>query len=309
MTQTTTFNGITITRDLQGRIIQESSSSSNFGIITTFDRTTTYDNRGNVSKRVTDRGLDGISSPGVTRISDSYTYDTRNNITKSVSLTESFFRYGPYRSQVTNTYTYDNLNHITKSISESDNNYDGKIDSISTISNTHNKQGKLISSVSKVDDNYDGKIDSISTISNTYNKQGKLISSVSKTTGLTYDSQDKLSGVTIVGKNPDNSDRLTNYKTATSNIGGKGNDLLLGNANADVLTGGGGSDIFGIGAKSGIDTISDFKKGTDLIGLTQAVSFGQLSFNKNQILLAGQTIATLTGVETCSLTAGDFISI
>jgi hypothetical protein len=245
------------------------------------------------------------------------TYDRNGKLTLSISERD-FEGDGIIDFKATENKTYDRRGNLVLSVSENDFNADGKIDSVFTEINTYNRQGKLTNSISESSTN--GVTNSRSTNTNTYDKRGNLVRSVSendfnadgtiderKTTSATYDSRDKLCGITIVGKNPDKSDRITNYKA--DNTGGNGNDLLLGTENADVLKGGGGADIFGLNAKSGSDTITDFQKGTDLIGLAQGVSFAQLSFNKNQILLAGQTIATLTGVQTSTLTASDFLNI
>jgi Ca2+-binding RTX toxin-like protein len=102
----------------------------------------------------------------------------------------------------------------------------------------------------------------------------------------------------------------SNYQLSDSSCGGgDGNDLLLGIAQADVMRGGGGSDIFMVAVNSGNDTIADFQKRIDLIGLSKGISFCQLSFNSDRVLFEGQTLATLTGIQTSTLTANDFINL
>lgn len=91
--------------------------------------------------------------------------------------------------------------------------------------------------------------------------------------------------------------------------GGSGNDRLYGGLGNDLLTGGNGSDIFVLAAGEGTDTIADFKKGTDVIGLSSGLSFGQLSFSGNNILFGSEVLATLTGVNTSTLNASNFISV
>jgi Ca2+-binding RTX toxin-like protein len=48
--------------------------------------------------------------------------------------------------------------------------------------------------------------------------------------------------------------------------GSAGNDTLIGGTGRDTLTGGLGKDIFGIGAKDGKLTVTDFTPGTDMLG-------------------------------------------
>ncbi|WP_275974151.1 cadherin-like domain-containing protein [Argonema galeatum] len=91
--------------------------------------------------------------------------------------------------------------------------------------------------------------------------------------------------------------------------GDNGNDTLIGGTGRDTVTGGNGNDIFVIAAGSGTDTFTDFKKGTDVVGLSGGLSFGQLSFSGNQILAGGETLANLTGIDTTTLTQSNFITI
>ncbi|BAY21590.1 FG-GAP repeat-containing protein [Calothrix sp. NIES-2100] len=93
--------------------------------------------------------------------------------------------------------------------------------------------------------------------------------------------------------------------------GGNGNDLLYGGAGSDILTGGNGNDIFAFAAGEGTDTITDFSKGSDLIGLYSGLSFGQLSFSGNNIKVTStnEILATLTGINTTTLTAANFVTV
>ncbi|MEG4032852.1 cadherin-like domain-containing protein, partial [Microcoleus sp. S36b_A4] len=91
--------------------------------------------------------------------------------------------------------------------------------------------------------------------------------------------------------------------------GDNGDDTLRGGLGTDTLTGGNGKDIFVFAAIEGIDTISDFKLGTDKIGLTGGLTFGNLSFSGNQILMGSEVLAVLTGVNTNTLTASTFVAI
>jgi Ca2+-binding RTX toxin-like protein len=75
------------------------------------------------------------------------------------------------------------------------------------------------------------------------------------------------------------------------------------------LTGGNGSDVFVLAAGEGTDTFTDFKKGSDVIGLSNGLTFGQLSFFGNDILFGSEVLAILTGVDTSTLNASNFISV
>ena len=91
--------------------------------------------------------------------------------------------------------------------------------------------------------------------------------------------------------------------------GDTGDDTLRGGLGTDTLTGGNGQDIFVFASGEGIDTITDFKLGTDQIGLTEGLTFGNLSFSGNQILMGSEVLAVLTGVNTNTLTASNFGSV
>jgi Ca2+-binding RTX toxin-like protein len=79
----------------------------------------------------------------------------------------------------------------------------------------------------------------------------------------------------------------------------------------DILTGGKGSDKFIFASKEGTDTITDFSKGTDLIGLSDGLTFGQLSFSGENIQMTStdKILTTLTGINTTTLTVCDFIIV
>jgi Ca2+-binding RTX toxin-like protein len=91
--------------------------------------------------------------------------------------------------------------------------------------------------------------------------------------------------------------------------GGNGSDTLTGGLGNDTLTGGNGKDIFVFANGEGIDTITDFKLGTDQIGLTEGLTFGDLSFSGNEILTGSEVLAVLTGVNTNTLTASNFVTV
>jgi hypothetical protein len=91
--------------------------------------------------------------------------------------------------------------------------------------------------------------------------------------------------------------------------GGNGSDTLTGGLGSDTLTGGNGQDIFVFASGEGIDTINDFKLGTDQIGLTGGLTFGDLSFSGNEILMGSDVLAVLTEVNTNILTASNFLTV
>ncbi|MBD2519856.1 cadherin-like domain-containing protein [Nostoc sp. FACHB-973] len=93
--------------------------------------------------------------------------------------------------------------------------------------------------------------------------------------------------------------------------GGNGNDLLYGGIGSDILTGNNGNDTFAFAAGEGTDTITDFSDGNDLIGLYSGLSFGQLSFSGSNIKVTStnEILATLTGINTTTLTAADFVNL
>ncbi|MBN4006631.1 tandem-95 repeat protein [Nostoc sp. LPT] len=93
--------------------------------------------------------------------------------------------------------------------------------------------------------------------------------------------------------------------------GGNGNDLLSGGLGSDILTGGNGHDKFVFAAGEGTDIITEFCKGNDLIGLSGGLTFSQLSFCGNNINVTNtdETLATLTGIKTTTLTAANFTTI
>jgi serralysin len=94
-------------------------------------------------------------------------------------------------------------------------------------------------------------------------------------------------------------------------LGGDGSDrFFVGTGGGNLLSGGAGADQFWIvvgEAPSSSNTVLDFQAGTDVLGF-QGVSFGfaDLTRTGNTIAFGGNAIATLTGVDTSSLTAANF---
>jgi Ca2+-binding RTX toxin-like protein len=96
--------------------------------------------------------------------------------------------------------------------------------------------------------------------------------------------------------------------------GGKGSDTLNGGLGNDNLVGSTGKDVFVLGARLGVDTISDFTNSQDTIQLINGLTFGQLSIspgtNGTLIRLAGsgEVLASLTGVAPNLIGSEDFFS-
>jgi Ca2+-binding RTX toxin-like protein len=91
--------------------------------------------------------------------------------------------------------------------------------------------------------------------------------------------------------------------------GGNGADTLRGGLGNDTLTGGSGGDVFVFASGDGTDRITDFNLSNDQIGLTGGLTFGNLSFSGNNIIFGTDVLAVLTGVNTTSLTASNFVTV
>jgi hypothetical protein len=104
-------------------------------------------------------------------------------------------------------------------------------------------------------------------------------------------------------------DRLFGLEDNDSLLGDNGNDLLDGGLGSDSLRGDDGKDTFVISSNAGTDTIADFSSGNDLIGLSSEISFADLSFSGNNIILGTETIATLNGFDTANLTESNFVEV
>ena len=87
-------------------------------------------------------------------------------------------------------------------------------------------------------------------------------------------------------------------------FGGLGNDSLIGGI---------GNDTFVVGNNLGLDIISDFVKGADVLGLSGGLSFNQLkisqSNNNTLIEVNGIAIVSLIGVNASQIGVNDFRTI
>jgi Ca2+-binding RTX toxin-like protein len=91
--------------------------------------------------------------------------------------------------------------------------------------------------------------------------------------------------------------------------GNDGDDLMRGGLGNDSLIGGRGIDTFVLAAGEGTDTIKYFQPGTDLIGLAEGLSLGQLDRSGNQIRLQDEVLAILPGVKTADLDDNVFVEV
>ncbi len=94
-------------------------------------------------------------------------------------------------------------------------------------------------------------------------------------------------------------------------LGGDGADkFFAGIGGGNTISGGAGADQFWIyngEAPSGANTVVDFQIGTDVLGISgSSLKFADLTRTGNNIAIGGNTIATLTGVDTTTLTASNF---
>ena len=78
-----------------------------------------------------------------------------------------------------------------------------------------------------------------------------------------------------------------------------------------LYRGGTGSDTFLLPSfrdEEGTDNIVDFDLSDDVIGLSDGISFDDLTLSGNSILLEELTLANLEGIEVSELTAANFVS-
>ncbi|MBD1828331.1 DUF4347 domain-containing protein [Microcoleus vaginatus GB1-A2] len=95
-------------------------------------------------------------------------------------------------------------------------------------------------------------------------------------------------------------------------LGGQGNDFLSGDLGDDTLIGDVGNDKFLLSTNSGIDTVTDFEVGKDLLVLGNGLSFAQLAIAEDsgstliRFAQTGEVLATISGVSASSISAVNF---
>ncbi|MBD1815364.1 DUF2974 domain-containing protein [Microcoleus vaginatus DQ-U2] len=110
-------------------------------------------------------------------------------------------------------------------------------------------------------------------------------------------------------------DQLLGGKGDDNLSGGEGDDTLIGAGGTDLLIGGAGRDVLVLGVGGGTDTLVDFQKGQDLIGLSGGLSFNQLRVTEGdfsttiEIARNGELLASIPSILSSPLTATDFIAI
>ncbi len=97
-------------------------------------------------------------------------------------------------------------------------------------------------------------------------------------------------------------------------LGGDGNDEFYAQSGGgNFLSGGAGADqfwIYNAEVPASSNTVLDFQIGTDVLGVSGAsFKFADLILTGNTIAFGGNAIATLTGVDTSTLTADNFAFI
>ncbi|XHX78655.1 MAG: DUF4347 domain-containing protein [Stenomitos frigidus ULC029] len=96
-------------------------------------------------------------------------------------------------------------------------------------------------------------------------------------------------------------------------VGGNGNDVLRGGTGNNTLNGGSGNDLFVLASGDGTDTIIDFKRGEDLIGLSGGLTYSQLTIDQvgTQTRIrrtsTNEVLAYLNGITASQLNLTDFI--
>ena len=94
-------------------------------------------------------------------------------------------------------------------------------------------------------------------------------------------------------------------------LGADGDDILVGGNGHDTLNGGSGSDIYVLENNTGKDILESFQNGVDFLGLSNGLSFDELTFNKvggsgTEIRKGEKLLATISNVQPDSIDESDF---
>ncbi|WP_404786142.1 cadherin-like domain-containing protein [Altericista sp. CCNU0014] len=193
---------------------------------------------------------------------------------------------------------------------------------LQNLENLASKTGNIIfTGQTSITDSYD-IFDTNSTRTNLFNKNTvTFLNDLNNSVSGFDNSADVINGQggndTLNGKG--GNDLLRGGTGNDTLLGGNGNDILRGGIGNDALTGGNGSDRFILAPGEGTDTIADFKLSSDKIGLTDGLSFGQMTItqgtgsNASNTLIANSSdnelLAILKGVQANSLTSGMFVNV
>ena len=109
----------------------------------------------------------------------------------------------------------------------------------------------------------------------------------------------------------DGNDSLFGGRGNDQLFGDNGDDFLSGDRDTDTLTGGGGKDTFALITGGGIDIITDFENGVDLIQLPSGVNSVSLqSIGANTQIadsVTGEIFAQINNLAASSLTSASFV--
>ena len=92
--------------------------------------------------------------------------------------------------------------------------------------------------------------------------------------------------------------------------GGTGNDYIEGGIDNDTLTGDDGNDIFAFWDGDGIDTVTDFSSGEDLIQIGGGITFEDLMLSQDEstaVIEYNELIIRLENTEAEDLDATNFL--
>ncbi len=107
-------------------------------------------------------------------------------------------------------------------------------------------------------------------------------------------------------------DRLYGGAGLDTLVGGDGDDLLVGGKGRDTLIGGAGSDTFVLAVGRAKDIVMDFVSGEDAFGLTNGLTFGQLSItarNSNVLISLGDDdLAMVLNTSVADFTEASFVA-